>query len=82
MRILWPITSGRRAATSTNDVDEDAVWNLPMGAEGKELPELVAFDTQKWRSGLGAYFFDDCTARRGEDGTWTYTVGDRDDLLM
>lgn len=57
------------------DVDEDAVWNLPMGAEGKEPPELVAFDAQKWRSGLGAYFFDDCTARRGEDGTWTYTVG-------
>lgn len=57
------------------DVDEDAVWSLPMLTEGEEPPELVAFDARKWRSGLGAYFFDDCTAQRGEDGTWTYTVG-------
>ena len=57
------------------DVDEDAVWNLPSLGPGEEPPELVAFDAQKWRSGLGAYFFGDCVGRRGEDGTWTYTVG-------
>lgn len=57
------------------DVDEDAVWNLPALGPGEELPELVAFSAQKWRSGLGAYFFGDCVGRRGEDGTWTYTVG-------
>ena len=32
------------------------------------------FDAQKWRSGLGAYFFVDCTAEEA-DGVWTYEVG-------
>lgn len=32
------------------------------------------FDAQKWRSGLGAYFFIDCTAKK-ENGGWTYTIG-------
>ena len=57
------------------DVDEEAVWSLPSVGEGEELPVLLAFDAQKWRSGLGAYFFSDCVARRGSDGVWTYTVG-------
>ena len=35
------------------------------------------FDAQKWRSGLGAYFFQNCTARaaKGGAGGWTYEVG-------
>ena len=33
------------------------------------------FTAQKWASGLGAYFFNDCTAQQGEDGSWSYTVG-------
>lgn len=33
------------------------------------------FDAQKWRSGLGAYFFTDCTASMSADGSWTYQVG-------
>lgn len=33
------------------------------------------FDAQKWRSGLGAYFFTGCTARRSGDGSWTYRIG-------
>lgn len=32
------------------------------------------FDASKWRSGLGAYFFVDCTAEK-DGGTWSYTVG-------
>ncbi len=32
------------------------------------------FDAEKWRSGLGAYFFTDCTAERTGSG-WTYEVG-------
>ena len=56
-------------------VDEEAAWSLPDLEPGEELPELVAFDAQKWRSGLGAYFFGDCVGQRGEDGVWTYTVG-------
>lgn len=36
----------------------------------------VTFDAQKWRSGLGAYFFCDCTAEQALDGHWDgYTVG-------
>lgn len=36
----------------------------------------AAFDAQKWRSGLGAYYFCDCTAARSQDGVWGgYTVG-------
>ena len=57
------------------DVDEEAAWSLPDLEPGEEPPELVAFDAQKWRSGLGAYFFGDCVGQRGEDGAWTYTVG-------
>lgn len=32
------------------------------------------FSAQKWRSGLGAYFFDDCTASK-RNGAWQYTIG-------
>ena len=36
----------------------------------------VTFDAQKWRSALGAYFFNDCTAEQALDGHWgDYTVG-------
>ena len=55
--------------------DEEAVWNLPCVKEGDPIPELTAFDAQKWRSGLGAYFFGQCTAQKNADGKWSYTVG-------
>jgi len=32
------------------------------------------FNAEKWRSGLGAYFYSDCTAIKGSSG-WSYTVG-------
>ena len=35
----------------------------------------AGFDAQKWRSGLGAYFFTGCTARRSGNGSWTYRIG-------
>lgn len=34
----------------------------------------MKFDVTKWRSGLGAYFYIDCEAKRTQDG-WIYTVG-------
>ncbi|MCD4714160.1 MAG: YobA family protein [Clostridiales bacterium] len=34
----------------------------------------MKFDVTKWRSGLGAYFFMDCEAKKTKDG-WTYEVG-------
>ncbi len=37
---------------------------------------VIKFDAQKWRSGLGAYFFTDCTASWPQHGTWSdYNVG-------
>lgn len=32
------------------------------------------FDAKKWRSGLGAYYFVDCTAKK-TNGGWTYEIG-------
>ena len=55
--------------------NEDAEWNLPVTKEGDPVPELTAFDAQKWRSGLGAYYFGQCTAQKNADGKWSYTVG-------
>ncbi len=36
--------------------------------------QSFTFDVKKWRSGLGAYYFVDCTAEKGEAG-WDYSVG-------
>lgn len=45
------------------------------GGEAFSLPVLT-FDAQKWRSPLGAYWFDDCTAVWPETGSWEdYSVG-------
>ena len=41
----------------------------------KTTSKLTVFDAQKWRSGKGAYFFGQCTAKKSKDGTWSYTVG-------
>ena len=57
------------------ETNEDAVWNLPAIKEGDSVQELTAFNAHKWRSGLGAYFFGQCTAQKNADGTWSYTVG-------
>ena len=59
--------------------DENPVtFNLPSFGPGDEMPDYsgVRFDAEKWRSGLGAYFFTDCTAVRNGGGQWgDYTVG-------
>lgn len=45
-------------------------------AAGSADEEEVTFTAQKWRSGLGAYLFTDCTAQRSPNASWgTYTVG-------
>lgn len=55
--------------------DTDAVWSLPALKEGETMPALTAFEAQKWRSSLGAYWFTGCTASMAENGSWSYTVG-------
>lgn len=42
--------------------------------ETQENGAAVCFSAEKWRSPLGAYFFTNCTASRGEGG-WEYSVG-------
>lgn len=50
------------------------------GQDGEEpksysLP-VLEFNAEKWRSGLGAYFFMDCSAVWPEFGSWSgYTIG-------
>ena len=49
---------------------EEPVYFMPEGTAA------VTFDAQKWRSGLGAYSFCDCTSVQSADGDWDgYTVG-------
>ena len=49
---------------------EEPVYFMPEGMAA------VTFDAQKWRSGLGAYFFCDCTSAQDAGGHWDgYTVG-------
>lgn len=36
--------------------------------------DTFRFDAEKWRGGLGAYYFHDCTAKKA-DGAWSYTIG-------
>ncbi len=59
----------------TIKTNEDAEWNLPVTKKGDPVPELTAFDAQKWRSGTGAYYFGQCSAQKNADGKWSYTVG-------
>lgn len=45
-------------------------------AEGAHSLTSVTFDAEKWRGGLGAYFFCDCTAVQSAGGHWDgYSVG-------
>ena len=51
------------------------MWNLPDLGPGEQPPQLVAFDAQKWRSGLGAYSFSGCVGQQRGDDPWTFTIG-------
>ena len=49
---------------------EEPVYFMPEGMAA------VTFDAEKWRSGLGAYFFCDCTSVQSADGHWDgYSAG-------
>lgn len=51
-----------------------SITELPL--EGTYSLNVVSFDAQKWRSGLGAYFFCDCTSVQSALGVWgDYAVG-------
>ena len=59
-------------------IDRDALyWEdgvLLRVALVEDGTDTFRFDAEKWRSGLGAIYWTDCTAARGAD-CWTYEVG-------
>ena len=55
--------------------EDGLFFSIKTNEGGDSAPECTAFDAQKWRSGLGAYFFGQCTAQKNADGKWSYTVG-------
>ncbi len=55
--------------------EDGLFFSIKTNEDGDSDPEHTAFDAQKWRSGLGAYFFGQCTAQKNADGKWSYTVG-------
>ena len=55
---------------------EDGVYLSVEPAETVETLEgYMHFSAQKWRGGLGAIFYTDCTARRAADGSWSWEPG-------
>ena len=55
---------------------EDGIFFSITAAEGKaQKDDRLYFNAEKWRSGLGAFFYVDCTARRDKAGSWTYEPG-------
>ena len=71
------------AAGGSNDLyqwDNGVLLSI-TGAKGEEPSayfglRTIEFDAMKWRSPLGAYFFDDCTATWPQMGTWEdYSIG-------
>lgn len=73
---FWQWTDG--CLFSITESDEPVIFSLPNIGPGESSPVYgaVRFDAEKWRSGLGAYYFVDCTAVRNADGHWgDYTVG-------
>ena len=58
---------------------EHLIWDnglfFSIQVTGEPGSPGFTFDAQKWRSGLGAIFYEDCTAERERDGSWSYTVG-------
>lgn len=73
---LMPITGTWEELVEQGYIDgENLIWNgsgclFTLTGSAEE-----GFQAEKWASGLGAYFFTDCTARKSADGSWTYQVG-------
>lgn len=60
----WP--EGVLFSITARTSGQDEVYSLPV----------LQFNAEKWRSPLGAYFFEDCKAVWSERGSWnSYSVG-------
>ena len=51
------------------------MWEDGLFITIKTNEDGKTFNAQKWRSGLGAYFFIECSANKNIFGKWSYTVG-------
>lgn len=75
---LETITGTFDELCEAGEIDRDALYyedGMLIVLTVTEFDETSAvFDLQKWRSGLGAYFFCDCEARL-ENGQWSYKIG-------
>ena len=73
---LMPITGTWEELVEQGYIDgEELLWNgngclFTLSGSADDT-----FQAEKWASGLGAYFFNDCTAKMGADGAWEYTIG-------
>ena len=55
---------------------EDGLLFSINACEGKaQTDKKLFFDARKWRSGLGAIFFTECTAKMDRSGSWSYEPG-------
>lgn len=73
---LTPITGTWEELVEQGYIDrEELIWNGHGCLFSLSGSADDTFQAEKWASGLGAYFFNDCTAKMGQDGSWTYTVG-------
>ena len=55
--------------------EDGLFFSIKTNKDVGSSPDSTAFDAQKWRSGLGAYYFGQCTAHKNTDGKWSYDVG-------
>lgn len=53
---------------------EDGLF-LSIEVTGEMEDGTFTFNAEKWRSGLGAIYYSECRAEKGEDGVWSYTLG-------
>lgn len=70
---MVPLTGTWEELCDQGYIDEDLlIWEQGCLFTVKGTAE--SFSGEKWRSGLGAYFFLDCTGT-GRGGVWSYAIG-------
>ena len=49
---------------------DGVLFSIKATDHKKQSEKQISFDAEKWRSGTGAIFFNDCTAKRGKGAAW------------
>lgn len=56
--------------------EDGALFSITKADGGTNTANKITFSARKWRSGTGAIFFNDCTAKRGKGVRWKpYQLG-------